>query len=363
MSIQKDLKKEGIEVINKLDTLISNDICKSVSRRIIETFPDYDFSQEQIYNKLQEVTMYRAKMIEGMSEANYYYKDSSIYFNENIEYSDLEEFAIHECIHHLQKKQDKNGTLLRLGLSTYNNLKPSALALNEAAVQLTSCIIIGVEPDFEKYYGISLFTPSPSYYPLECSLLNQILFFTGTDSLFKSTLFSTDDFKNKIIELTSEKVYNAILTLFDEILKCEEKIVIYNNKISLLEDGTSKIDKINNKITLIKEKISNLYIRTQNTIIKNFFDNEFNKIQELEELEHFRRKLYKFSDIIGSIEGYDFFDNYYTEMMNKLEHKCNILENGGIETALNKKHINILKVLFKKLFKFNTEKNKEDFQK
>ena len=42
MSIQKDLKKEGIEVINKLDTLISNDICKSVSRRIIETFPDYD---------------------------------------------------------------------------------------------------------------------------------------------------------------------------------------------------------------------------------------------------------------------------------------------------------------------------------
>ena len=104
MSIQTDLKKEGIEVINKLDTLISNDICKSVSRRIIETFPDYNFSQEEIYNKLQEINMYKAKMIEGMAEANYYYKNSSIYFNNNIDYSDLEEFAIHECIHHIQKK-------------------------------------------------------------------------------------------------------------------------------------------------------------------------------------------------------------------------------------------------------------------
>ena len=189
MSIQKDLKKEGIEIITKLDSLISNDICKNVSRRIIETFPEYYFSQEEIYNKLQEITMYRAKMVEGMSEANYYYKDSSIYFNENIEYSDLEEFAIHECIHHLQKKQDDDKKLLKLGLCNYNNLKPYGLALNEAAVQYTSCIIIGVEPDFEKYYGISLITPSPSYYPLECSLLNQLIFFTGTDSLFNSTLF------------------------------------------------------------------------------------------------------------------------------------------------------------------------------
>ena len=351
MSIQKDLKKEGIQIITKLDSLISNDICKNVSRRIIETFPDFDFTQDDLYQKLLELTMYRAKMIEGMSEANYYYKDSSIYFNENIDYADIEEFAIHECIHHLQKVQDENGNLLKLGLCNYNNLKPSALALNEAAVQYTSSLIIGIEPDYEKYYGISLFTPSPSYYPLECSLLNQILFFTGTDSLFKSTLFSNDDFKNKIIELSSEKTYNTIIRLLDEILKHEEKIVILNNKIKLLEDGNSKIDKLNNKIDLIKDKISKLYIKTQNTIIKEFFSSEFDKIQDLEELEHFRRKLYKYSDIIGSIEGYDYYDSFYIEMMNKLEHKCNILENGGTETALYRKRLNPFIMLLKKLFK------------
>ena len=351
MSIQKDLKKEGIEVINKLDTIISNDICKSVSRRIFETFPEYDLSQEQIYNKLQELTMYTAKMTDGMAEANYYYKDSSIYFNANIEYSDLEEFAIHECIHHIQKIQDKNGNLTRLGLCNYNNLKPTALALNEAAVQYTSCIIIGIEPDYEKYYGISLFTPSPSYYPLECSLLNQLVYFTGNDVLFKSTLFSTDDFKQKIIGMTSEKTYTKIINNFDKILKDEEKIVILNNKKLEFEDGSSKIDTINTKIESIKNKITTNYIKLQNTIIKEFFEYEFSNISNLEDLEQFRHKLSKYSEIIGTTPSYTFFDNFYIETMNKLEHKCNVLENGGIETAISLKHTNPIIQFFKRLFK------------
>ena len=363
MSIQKDLKKEGIEVINKLDTLISNNICKSVSRRIIETFPDYNFSQEEIYKKLQEITMYKAKMIEGMSEANYYYKNSSIYFNDNIEYSDLEEFAIHECIHHIQKLQDENGNLQRLGLSTYNNLNPSALALNEAAVQFTSCVIIGVEPDFEKYYGISLYTPSPSYYPLECSLINQILFFTGKDVLFKSTLFSTDEFKNKIIEMTSENIYKKIVTSFDKILQYEKRIVMLNNKILSLEDGSPRIDNINKKIDSLKNKISTNYINIQNIIIKEFFEYEISNISTLEDIENCKQKIANFGEIIGIVDNYTFFDNFYVETMNRLEHERNIIENGGTETALNVKHINIFKMLFEKIFKFYTKKNKEDFQK
>ena len=356
MSIKNELKKEGIEVITKLDPLISNDICKNVSRRFVESFPDYDFTQEEIYKKLSKITMYRAKMIDGMAEANYYYKDSSIYFNESIEYSEIEEFAIHECIHHLQKIQDEKNNLIRLGLCTYKNLKPTGLALNEAAVQYTSCVIIGVDTDFEKFYGISLVTPSPSYYPLECSLLNQLIFFTGTDILFKSTIFSTDDFKNKIIEMTSEKTYKKILNLFDNILKNEEKIVTLNNKILSLKDGDTKADSLNDKIEKLKNKISSNYITVQNTIIKEFFEYEFNAISNLEELEAFRHKLSKFSELIGTTDNYTFFDNYYTETMNRLEHKCNIIENGGIETALAKKHINPILAFLQKIFKFKSSK-------
>ena len=356
MSIQKELKKEGIEIITKLDPLISNDICKNVSRRIVETFPNFEITQEKLCKELSQITMYRAKMIEGMAEANYYYKDSSIYFNENIDYSDIEEFAIHECIHHIQKIQDDDGKLLKLGLCTYNNLKPIGLALNEAAVQYTSCIIIGVDADFEKYYGISLSTPSPSYYPLECSLLNQLIFFTGKDILFKSTLFSTDDFKNRIIEMTSEKTYKKLLVLLDCILKYEEKIVILNNKSFSLKDGDYKVDSINKKIENLKEKISNNYLKAQNIIIKEFFEYELNKISNLEELEQLRHKLSDFAELIGTTEDYTFFDNYYVETMNRLEHKCNMLENGGQETALSKKRTNPILAFLQKLFKFKSSK-------
>lgn len=356
MSIQKDLKKEGIEIISKLDSLISNDICKNVSRRIIETFPDFDFSEEELFKKLSEITMYRAKMIEGMAEANYYYKDSSIYFNENIDYSDIEEFAIHECIHHIQKIQDDAGNLSRLGLCTYNNLKPTGLALNEAAVQYTSCFIIGVDSDYEKFYGISLVTPSPSYYPLECSLLNQLLFFTGNEILYKSTLFSTDDFKNRIIEMTSEKTYSKILILFDNILKYEEKIVTLKNKISLLKNGDSKVDKLNDKIEALKNRISTYYINLQNLIIKEFFKYEFNTISNLEDIENFKHRLSQFNELIGATVDYTFFVDFYIETMNKLEHKRNILENGAQETYLSKKRANPILSFFKKIFKLDFNK-------
>lgn len=357
MSIQKELKKEGIEVIGKLDSLITNDIIKDISRRIIETFPDFDFTEKELCEKFSHLTMYRAKMLEGMAEANYFYKNTSIYFNEHIEYEDLSEFAIHECIHFLQEIKDTDNKLVKMGLCNYLNNKPVGLGLNEAAVQYTSSFIIGVEPDYEKYYNITLYTTSPSYYPLECSLLNEITFFTGNHILFKSTLFSNDDFKNLIIEKTSEKTYKKIESLFDKILYLEEKIIKLNNKINLLDDGDIKITKLQDKVVKIKTKISNTYINTQNIIIKEFFDNEFTSITNLEQLEGFRHKLYKFQNIIGTIENYDFYDNYLKIMMNKLEHKCNILENGGTETAICVKHENIFIALLRKIFKFNnTEK-------
>ena len=143
MSIQKELEKEGIEVICKLDFLITNDIIKDISRRIIETFPDFEFTNKELCEKLSKLTMYRAKMQEGMAEANYFYKNTSIYFNEHIEYEDLSEFAIHECIHYLQEIKDDNNKLLKMGLCNYINNKPFGLGLNEAAVQYTSSFIIG----------------------------------------------------------------------------------------------------------------------------------------------------------------------------------------------------------------------------
>lgn len=355
MSIQTDLKKEGIEIICQLDKSLIKSITKNIAHRLVKTFPDLNLDENTIINKFSKLNMYKASMPDGMAEANYFYKNTSIYFNEHINDEDLEEFAIHECLHYFQEIKDGD-KLIRMGLES--------LGLNEAAVQYISSKIIGINPDYEKYYGITLFTPSPSYYPLECALLNQIIYFTGEKILYKSTMFSTNDFKNEIMKFTSKSIYNEIAKSFDYILKLEENIIKLNNKISLLEDGDQKVTSLIKKIDKYKEKISFNFINTQNLIIKNFFDYEFNQITNLENLDDFRRRLDKFKKIIGTVPNYDFFDNYYLFLMNKLEHKSNILENNCTDTALDNIKNNKLSFIWKfiknLLFKNGEKINKEE---
>lgn len=64
MSIETDLKKDGIEVIKPLDTLKINSIAKNISEKICETFPDYGFNPNDLFIQLSRLNMYRAKMPE-----------------------------------------------------------------------------------------------------------------------------------------------------------------------------------------------------------------------------------------------------------------------------------------------------------
>ncbi len=349
MSIESDLKKDGIQVISKLDTLVVNNIARSISRKIVATFPELNFDETNLFIKLARIDMYTASMPDGMAEANYFYKNASIYFNNKIDFEDLEEFAIHECIHHLQEIKTARNKLVRMGLCLFNTLSPVGLGINEAAVQLATAKIIGIEPDFVKYYGIELKSSSPSYYPMECHLVEQMAFVTGYDVLFESTFNSNDNFKNAFICATSEKVFSAIQGAIDSILGYEEEISKLANKFE--EDGQTdkNCKKISKQIDELKQKISLTFMRTQNLIIASYFDKSFGEITNLEELDNYRRKLENFKHLVCTQEGYFFFDNYYIEKMCALEHKCNILENGGIETAVTPVKTNKLFAFFAKL--------------
>ena len=83
----------------------------------------------------------------------------------------------------------------------------------------------------------------------------------------------------------------------------------------------------------------------------------------MEELDNFRRRIDKYRSILGTTENYSFFDDFYLEFMNKLEHKSNILENGGTETAIYEKSfgkffslVQKIRFLFKKNENNDTEK-------
>lgn len=334
MSIETELKKDGIEVIEKLDTLKINSIAMNVSLKLCETFPEYKLNQNELFIKLSRLNMYKAKMPEGMAEANYFYKNTSIYFNEHIQDEDLEEFAIHECIHYLQEVKDKKNYLVRMGLCDYTEFKIYGLGLNEAAVQLMASKVNKIPKEFVKYFGISFETNSPSYYPLECCLVQQLAYITGEETLFRSTLNSTNEFKEKFSQMTSPKTFMAIQNAIDDILNDEEEIIKLNNKIAGIDDRNKRIDGMLKKIEELKNEISLTFMRTQNLIISSYFDKSFKEITNLEEVENYRRKLYNFKDYLGSMEGYTFFNDYYVSQMEKLEEKYNAIEKGEFKPSI-----------------------------
>ena len=341
MSIESDLRKDGIRVVDILDTMSVNRIAHNIAAKLCNTFPELCFNETDLFAKLSRLGMYRATMPEGMAEANYFYKNTSIYFNEKIAFEDLEEFAIHECIHYIQEVKDKRNNLIRMGLCNFDNFKITGMGLNEAAVQYITSKIIGIEKDYVKYFNISFKTISPSYYPLECNLVEQMTYITGENVLFDSTFTSNDKFKNAFIKLTSEKTYDEIEYCFDQILELEENIIKLNNKSFSYNERNKQVDKLSVKIDLYKNKLTEYFLKAQNLIIKSYFDKGFNNISNLEELDNYRRTLEHYRELIGTTEDYTFFDEYYTEMMFALEHKCNVLENGGIETALEYKKPNV----------------------
>ena len=340
MSIESDLRKDGIRVVDILDTMSVNRIAHNVAAKLCETFPELCFNETDLFAKLSRLNMYRATMPEGMAEANYFYKNTSIYFNQKVDFEDLEEFAIHECIHYIQEVKDKKNNLVRMGLCNFDNFKIVGMGLNEAAVQYIASKVIGIEKDYGKYFGISFRTISPSYYPLECNLIEQMAYLTGESVLFDSTFTSNDNFKNAFIDLTSEKVYDDIQYYIDQILELEENLIKLGNKFSSFDERNKKVDKIVAKTDNCKNKIADYYIKAQNLIIKNYFDKAFKKITNLEELDNYRKKLEHYGEFIGRTDDYTFFDDYYTEKMSELEHKSNVFENGGIETALECKKPN-----------------------
>ncbi len=127
MNIEKKLKSNGIQVTEKIDTELILKITKNIANKIVSTFPNFNLNEDEIFSKLFSLNMYKAKMPESTLEASYCYENSSIYFNYNINNEDLEEFAIHECIHFLQEKKDKNNKIEKMGLSSFSKIKNDAI--------------------------------------------------------------------------------------------------------------------------------------------------------------------------------------------------------------------------------------------
>lgn len=326
MNTHSRLKKEGIEIIEQLDTLKVNTIAINIASKLCLAFPEHNLSRSKLFESLSRISMYIAKMPADASGAKYFFKDCSIYFNENLDIEEMSRMAMHECIHFIQELRDSNNNLIKMGL--YNPLTNTGLGLNEASVQLMASEANMMDIMNETYFNISINTISPDYYPLQCALVNQIAYFTGTYPLYHSTLNSNDVFKNTFILKSDKKTYSTIVKNLDKLLTLENDLNFFASELEYA-DKISSIKLLNKLIKKNKEDITSLFFKTQNLIIEKCFKSEFNNIRTLEDVASFNKKIYNFKNIIGYSDSYTFYNEFYRQMMNAVEEKKSYIEQYG----------------------------------
>ncbi len=369
MSTNSRLKKEGIEIVEQLDTLKVNTIAISIASKLCLAFPEHNLNKSELFTSLSRINMYIAKMPEDSAGAKYFYKNNSIYFNKEYDLDEMAKLAMHECIHYIQEFRDANNNLVKMGL--YNCTFNSGLGINEAAVQLMASEANMCPSTSETYYNVSLNTISPNYYPLECALVNQMAYFTGAYPLFHSTLNSNDVFKNTFILKSNKRAYNTIVKNIDLLLAYENDLNYFASELQYA-NKVSEIKLLNKLIASKKDSITSIFFKTQNLIIESCFISEFNNIRNLEDVKEYKNKLYNFKNIMGSNENYTFYNEFYRKIMESLEKKKEQIEQFGeinlFETSENslvlvdntKRALSFVSTFFvkvKKLFGFNKSRD------
>jgi len=360
---KRTLKRAGITVERQLSVLEVNKIAAIITDKICKTFPEHGIVKSDLFLALSRINMYSAEFTD-CSAAKYDSKNNSIYFKSNLEFDKIDTPAVHECLHFIQAVRTNSGKLKRLGLYEINPIKDTGMALNEAAVQLmAACTNHTKKLDSVKYYGLEFSAESPNYYPIECSLVRQMTYFTGTYPLYHSTLYSDDIFKNTFIMKSSKETFDNISKNLDLLVKTQEDIHKENNRLQKLFEKNPesvKTKTAQEKIGLLKTSVRNLALDTQELILKSCACSDLELIRNKQDVKEFQNKLYKFQKYLIVTEGYNFYNEFYIQMMEALDKKRELIEKYGSLEAFNEipENLSLLETRQEKLNLFEVARQK-----
>ncbi len=350
MTETNTLGNTGIEVIEPLQDEKIIDIVNQVSTRIMMAFPDNDLSYLDIYKTLLDTPMYYAKIPKGLSKANYYYKDSGIYFSYNANISKVDEYIFHEFIHRLQERKDKKGNLTRLGVCEVNELSVKATALNEAAIQYITTKAFNMPKKIVNVYDIDI--PSRTeYYPIITNIISQLAFLLGEKVLIDSTINGNEEFKINIIDNIGESEYNLIEKNLNEILRIKNEIAEMQKNMQLKDMWQGKEGVKNKKINKSISLIRKIYFETQNKIFMSYFNNLIKRVENEIEVNMVKSKLQDYRNCIGTADDYSSFDMYCIGFENYAEQKIAEFKNKKALVVLKNNFIYRIIKKIKKIFR------------
>lgn len=333
MKLEKQLRKMGIEEKELLTNEQKESVAIKVTDLLVNSFPILHNTSKDILNKLLQAKMRYAVIDKKISNVNYIYNNNTIYFSQDMNLDVISDTVIHEVIHYLQDYRKKNGKLNKIGLCNFNELSVKGLGLNEASVQYISSKAIKRNPTLIKKYTILIKTISPYYYPVITNLIEQIVFLIGEDNLVKSIIENDNKFEDDFIN-TFEENAQLIVGKFDDIIEINNEI---NNKNNLKK----------------QEELANLFIYTQDLIMKTYFKKQYKLINSEEDIIKISEKINKYMDIAGKVEidgfTYNNSERFKTYLLNKLDKKMLEIHSASSKTALAIVYTNRLNKIIKKI--------------
>ena len=87
MNINSTLKKEGIHIIDRLNSMDINKIATNISKTMAEVFPEHNINQSNLFIAIARLNMYIAQMPNDMTIAKYFHKNNSIYFRKGMDFN------------------------------------------------------------------------------------------------------------------------------------------------------------------------------------------------------------------------------------------------------------------------------------
>lgn len=301
INIKRELRNIGIKPIEKLSVQEKTNIAEKVANKLANLNVE-GLTHNEILEKLFDAQMYTAQMNSNLGKVSYFYKNKTIYFDNNINFINIDENILRECIHYLQDQEVRREKLKRVGLCTFEEFKVRGMALNEVGISYISNKLLN------KHDKNKTFT-----------LLKQILLITGEEVFLDSILKNNNKFEEKFMEETnSEILYYKVQNTFDSMFDIEQII----KRLNLEGRQSSNPQRYLSKINMHKHTINSKFLEIQWDIYSRYFSRKIELIDQLEEIKDYKNEIFDFNqwlDISADELKYTNFATEKFEKLNKIE--------------------------------------------
>lgn len=298
INIKRELKNVGIKPIEELSVQEKTNIAEKVAAKLA-SLNVVGLSHNEILEKLFDAKMYTAQMSNNLGKVSYFYKNKTIYFDQNLYLGNLDENILRECIHYLQDQREKRGKLKQMGLCAFEEFKVRGMALNEVGISYI-CNKLLSKQDKNK----------------TLTLLKQILLITGEDVFLDSILNNNNRFEEKFMEqINSENTYYKMQSTFDAMFDLEQII----NRLNIEGRTSRNPERYLSKINMHKHTLNSKFAEMQWEIYNRYFSRKIELIDNLEEIKGYKNEIFNFSYWLEISDDELKYTNFATEKFGKLD--------------------------------------------